>query len=47
VIEGQVVETGVAFALVMDYDNFREIFQRSKADKKQTKLRTKKPNSKK
>ncbi|SFF10990.1 Family of unknown function [Chitinophaga sp. CF118] len=47
VIEGQVVETGVAFALIMDYDNFREIFQRPKSDKKQEKLRTKKPVSKK
>lgn len=47
VIEGQVVETGVAFALIMDYDNFREIFQRAKKDKTQTKLRTKKPDSKK
>jgi hypothetical protein len=48
VIEGQVVETGVAFALIMDYDNFREIFQRAKKDKKQEKLRTtKKPDSKK
>lgn len=47
VIEGQIVETGVAFALIMDYDNFREIFQRAKKDKQQEKLRTKKPDSKK
>lgn len=47
VIEGQVVETGVAFALIMDYENFREIFQRAKKDKTQTKLRTKKPDTKK
>jgi hypothetical protein len=48
VVEGQVVETGVAFALIMDYDNFREIFQRAKKEKKQEKLRTtKKPDSKK
>jgi translocation and assembly module TamB len=47
VIEGQVVETGVAFALIMDYDNFREIFQRAKKDKTQTKLRTKNPDTKK
>ncbi|HJT73070.1 MAG TPA: translocation/assembly module TamB domain-containing protein, partial [Chitinophaga sp.] len=40
VIEGQVVETGVAFALIMDYDEFREIFQRSKREKKQEKLRS-------
>lgn len=45
VIEGQVVETGVAFALIMDYDNFREIFQRAKREKKSEKLRTKKKTS--
>jgi len=45
VIEGQVVETGVAFALIMDYDNFREIFQRAKRDKKTEKLRTQKKTS--
>lgn len=28
VIEGQVVRTGVAFALTLDYDQFREIFER-------------------
>jgi translocation and assembly module TamB len=42
VVEGQVVETGVAFALIMDYDNFREIFQRAKKEKAQEKLRTNK-----
>lgn len=42
VIEGQVVETGVAFALIMDYDEFREIFQRAKKQQQQQKLRTKK-----
>lgn len=47
VIEGQVVETGVAFALIMDYDEFREIFQRSKREKKQEKLRSPKKASKK
>lgn len=45
VIEGQVVETGVAFALIMDYDNFREIFQRAKKEKKAEKLRTQKKTS--
>lgn len=42
VIQGQIVETGVAFALIMDYDQFREIFQRAKKDKKTEKLRTQK-----
>lgn len=47
VIEGQVVETGVAFALIMDYDEFREIFQRVKSQEKKEKLRKKKTVSKK
>nr|WP_262915834.1 translocation/assembly module TamB domain-containing protein [Chitinophaga filiformis] len=42
VIEGQVVETGVAFALIMDYDEFREIFRRAKSEEKKQKLRNKK-----
>ncbi|PSL49311.1 uncharacterized protein DUF490 [Chitinophaga niastensis] len=42
VIEGQVVETGVAFMLIMDYDEFREILQRTKKDKSSQKLRDKK-----
>ncbi|SHM47184.1 translocation/assembly module TamB domain-containing protein [Chitinophaga sp. CF418] len=42
VIEGQVVETGVAFALIMDYDEFREIFHRVKSQEKKKKLRNKK-----
>ena len=46
VIEGQVVETGVSFALIMDYDEFREIFQRAKKDKEQKKLRTRKTSTK-
>ncbi len=39
VIEGQLVETGVAFMLVMDYDEFREILQRSKSKTEKKKLR--------
>ena len=46
IIEGQVVETGVAFALIMDYDEFREILQRSKSDTKKQKLRDSKKNKK-
>ncbi|PST84472.1 DUF490 domain-containing protein [Pedobacter yulinensis] len=33
VIEGQIIETGVGFALVVDYNRFREIFQRSREKK--------------
>ncbi|NLR78954.1 translocation/assembly module TamB domain-containing protein [Chitinophaga eiseniae] len=44
VIDGQVVETGVAFALVMDYDEFREILQRTKTAATRQKLRDRKKN---
>lgn len=30
VIEGQVIETGLSFILTMDYDKFKELFQKSK-----------------
>ncbi|MFB6455984.1 translocation/assembly module TamB domain-containing protein [Chitinophaga sp. Hz27] len=39
VIEGQLVETGVSFILVMDYDEFREIFQRAKGKAAAKRLR--------
>ncbi len=32
-LQGQVVETGVAFTITFDYDNFRELFQRSEEEK--------------
>ncbi len=32
-LQGQVVETGVAFIITFDYDKFRELFQRSKEEK--------------
>lgn len=41
VVEGQIIETGVAFALVMDYDNFKEILQRARKTDKKEKLRNK------
>ncbi|PSL35519.1 translocation/assembly module TamB domain-containing protein [Chitinophaga ginsengisoli] len=47
VIEGQVVETGVAFALIMDYDEFREILHSAKSREKKARLRKKKTVSKK
>lgn len=34
IIQGQVVETGVTFSLVMDYNKFREIFQKVKKEQK-------------
>jgi hypothetical protein len=39
VVQGQIVETGLTFMLVMDYDEFREIFGRKKEEKKQERLR--------
>jgi len=32
-LQGQVVETGVAFTITFDYDHFRELFQKSTAEK--------------
>ena len=32
-LQGQVVETGVAFILTMDYNKFRELFHRSAEEK--------------
>ncbi|GAA0531147.1 uncharacterized protein DUF490 [Chitinophaga japonensis] len=39
VVQGQVVETGAAFMIVMDYDHFREILQGSRKEKRREKLR--------
>ncbi|RPE07892.1 hypothetical protein EGT74_12500 [Chitinophaga lutea] len=39
VVQGQIVETGLTFMLIMDYDEFREIFGRKKEEKKQERLR--------
>ncbi|PUZ26617.1 translocation/assembly module TamB [Chitinophaga costaii] len=38
-IQGQVVETGVAFVLVVDYNQFKEIFQRAAKEKEAKRLR--------
>jgi len=38
VVEGQIIETGVGFALVVDYNKFREIFQKRET-KEQRKAR--------
>lgn len=32
-LQGQVIETGVAFVITMDYNKFRELFHRSEAEK--------------
>ena len=40
-LQGQVVETGVAFVITMDYDKFSELFHSSKKEKKE-KSKTKK-----
>jgi len=40
-LQGQIVETGVGFIITLDYDKFREIFQKSKKEKSK-KVRDKK-----
>jgi len=36
-LQGQVVETGLAFVITLDYDKFRELFEKAKTDKKKNK----------
>ena len=48
-VEGQVVETGIAFVITMNYNKFRELFHRSKEEKeiiRKEKLRKEKENQK-
>jgi len=48
-VEGQVIETGVAFIITMSYNKFRELFHRSAAEKemiKEEKLRKEKKKQK-
>jgi hypothetical protein len=33
-LQGQVVETGVAFVITLDYNEFKELFQKVKQKKK-------------
>ncbi|SDQ79581.1 Family of unknown function [Chryseobacterium soldanellicola] len=33
-LQGQIIETGVGFIITLDYDKFREIFQKSKRDRR-------------
>jgi len=46
IVQGQVVETGAAFMIVMDYDQFREILGKSKKETRKERLRKKKSNKK-
>jgi hypothetical protein len=40
-LQGQVIETGVAFILTLDYNKFKELFQKSKVDKEKSKSKKK------
>jgi hypothetical protein len=33
-LQGQIIETGLGFIITLDYDKFREIFQKSRKDKR-------------
>lgn len=46
IVQGQVVETGAAFMIVMDYDQFREILGKSKIETRKERLRKKKTDKK-
>lgn len=38
-LQGQIVETGLGFIITLDYDKFRDIFQRSRKEKRQKETR--------
>ncbi|MFC0344287.1 translocation/assembly module TamB domain-containing protein [Epilithonimonas hispanica] len=40
-LQGQIIETGLGFIITLDYDKFREIFQKSKREKSRTKRENK------
>ena len=42
IIQGQIVETGVTFSLVMDYNQFRELFQKAKEEQELKRKKKKK-----
>ncbi|HEX8561549.1 MAG TPA: translocation/assembly module TamB domain-containing protein [Flavobacterium sp.] len=46
-IQGEVIETGVAFIITMDYDKFRELFHRTKEEKRLMRQMKKKEKEKK
>ncbi|WP_027376555.1 translocation/assembly module TamB domain-containing protein [Kaistella palustris] len=37
-LQGQIIETGIGFIITLDYDKFREIFERAQKNKQQQKL---------
>ena len=39
-LQGQIIETGLGFIITLDYDKFREIFERSKKNKEFRKQKT-------
>jgi hypothetical protein len=39
-IQGEVVETGVGFTLIMDYNEFKEIFRKSRRGRRSTPANT-------
>jgi hypothetical protein len=45
VVEGQVIETGLSFILTFDYDQFRELFENRKTEKKLKKRNPGKPGA--
>lgn len=38
-LQGQVVETGFAFVITLDYDQFKELFEKAKTEEKKSKLK--------
>jgi hypothetical protein len=40
-LQGQVIETGVAFTITMNYNKFKELFQKTKSDKKKLQRKAK------
>jgi len=43
-LQGQVIETGVAFIITMNYNKFKELFQKSRKDRKNDRKEDKKKN---
>ena len=39
-LQGQIIETGIGFIITLDYDQFREIFERRKQNKEFKKQNT-------
>jgi hypothetical protein len=38
-LQGQVVETGIAFVITLDYNQFKELFEKAKTEEKKSKLK--------